>query len=128
MKGITWSRDSHGLFDYESRNLTKKTLKVENEIMLQRSVNDVNQFPYSRSEPFEKQVQSCAQKAEDKVLMKLVNLQSQFYLESASCDLNNEEDMRLPGQPMTGLVNLNENMYLIVRSLKRNNEKVVSSI
>ena len=32
--------------------------------------------------------------------------------------------MRLPGQPMTGLVNLSENMYLIVRSLKRNNEKV----
>ncbi len=29
MKGITWSRDSHGLFDYESRHLTKKTMKTE---------------------------------------------------------------------------------------------------
>eukprot|EP00351_Strombidinopsis_sp_SopsisLIS2011_P001416 CAMPEP_0116880998 /NCGR_PEP_ID=MMETSP0463-20121206/13047_1 /TAXON_ID=181622 /ORGANISM="Strombidinopsis sp, Strain SopsisLIS2011" /LENGTH=84 /DNA_ID=CAMNT_0004532377 /DNA_START=36 /DNA_END=290 /DNA_ORIENTATION=- len=28
MKGITWSRDSHGLFDYESRHLTKKTMKT----------------------------------------------------------------------------------------------------
>ncbi len=27
MKGITWSRDSHGLFDYESRHLVKKTMK-----------------------------------------------------------------------------------------------------
>ena len=49
-----------------------------------------------------------------------------FYLESASCNLLNEEDMRLPGQPAIGLSNLNENMYLVVRSLKHNNEKIVS--
>lgn len=47
-----------------------------------------------------------------------------FYLESASCNLNNEEDMRLPGQAPIGLSNLNENMYLVVRSLKHNNEKI----
>jgi hypothetical protein len=40
--------------------------------------------------------------------------------------LLNEEDMRLPGQPAIGLSNLNENMYLVVRSLKNNNEKTVS--
>lgn len=51
-----------------------------------------------------------------------------FYLESASCNLNNEEDMRLPGQAPIGLSNLNENMYLVVRSLKHNNEKIVSQI
>jgi hypothetical protein len=34
--------------------------------------------------------------------------------------------MRLPGQPAIGLSNLNENMYLVVRSLKNNNEKTVS--
>ena len=34
MKGITWSRDSHGLFDYESRHLTKKTLKASYEAMI----------------------------------------------------------------------------------------------
>jgi len=28
MKGITWARDSHGLFDYESRHLTKNTMKT----------------------------------------------------------------------------------------------------
>jgi len=36
--------------------------------------------------------------------------------------------MRLPGQPSVGLSNLNENMYLVIRSLKHNNEKVVSII
>jgi hypothetical protein len=35
--------------------------------------------------------------------------------------------MRQPGQPPIGLANLNENMYLVVRSLKRNNEKIVTN-
>lgn len=60
-------------------------------------------------------------------MLKIVNHnESTFYLESASCNLKNEEDMRAPGQPMTGLINSNENMYLVVRSLKHNNEKIVS--
>ena len=41
MKGITWSRDSHGLFDYESRHLTKKTLKADKTMMLMRSGNEL---------------------------------------------------------------------------------------
>ena len=41
MKGITWGRDSHGLFDYESRNLTKKTLKADKSMMLMRSGNEL---------------------------------------------------------------------------------------
>ncbi len=36
--------------------------------------------------------------------------------------------MRLPGQPASGLSNLNENMYLVVRSLKHNNDKIVSKL
>ena len=46
MKGITWSRDSHGLFDYESRHLTKKTLKSSYEAMIMRSGNDLMLVPY----------------------------------------------------------------------------------
>jgi len=67
------------------------------------------------------------QEPEDKALLKIVNHNNQtFYLESASCNLKNEEDMRAPGQQSPGLINLTENMYLVVRSLKLNNEKVVS--
>lgn len=29
MKGITWNRDSHGLFDYEARHPSKKQMKTE---------------------------------------------------------------------------------------------------
>ena len=38
------------------------------------------------------------QEPEDKALLKIVNHNfNTFYLESASCNLKNEEDMRLPG-------------------------------
>lgn len=127
MKGITWARDSHGLFDYESRHLTKKTMKTEQEVIIMRKQNELSTFQYSKTMPFEEQVQFITTADDDKALLKIVNHnESTFYLESASCNLKNEEDMRAPGQPMTGLINSNENMYLVVRSLKHNNEKIVS--
>jgi hypothetical protein len=41
MKGITWSRDSHGLFDYESRHLTKKTMKSSSPNQIVRKNNEL---------------------------------------------------------------------------------------
>ena len=52
MKGITWSRDSHGLFDYESRHLTKKTLKAEKPVIITRSTNDLSLLHYNEGESF----------------------------------------------------------------------------
>jgi len=53
MKGITWARDSHGLFDYESRSLTKKTMKTESEIIIMRKQNELSTFNYSKTVSFE---------------------------------------------------------------------------
>ena len=36
MKGITWARDSHGLFDYESRHLTKFDILLASRILYQQ--------------------------------------------------------------------------------------------
>lgn len=55
MKGITWSRDSHGLFDYESRHLTKKTLKSSYESMIMRSGNDLSLNRYHNNRSFQEQ-------------------------------------------------------------------------
>ena len=41
MKGITWGRDSHGLFDYESRHLTKRTMKTLNPAQITRLGNEL---------------------------------------------------------------------------------------
>jgi len=52
MKGITWSRDSHGLFDYESRHLTKKTLKAERPVIITRNNNELSLSHYNEEESF----------------------------------------------------------------------------
>jgi hypothetical protein len=49
VKVVTWSRDSHGLFDYESKNVTKDTLSATSSCKLIRAgeevriVNDLNE-------------------------------------------------------------------------------------
>ena len=65
MKGITWSRDSHGLFDYESRHLTKKTLRAQNESMIMRTGNDLSIHRYHPSQSFVKQIDTAKKEAEE---------------------------------------------------------------
>lgn len=36
LKGVTWNRDSHGLFDYEQRHPNKKQIQTEQEAKLVR--------------------------------------------------------------------------------------------
>ena len=40
-KTCTWARDSHGLYDYESRNVTKNTIKITSSCRLYRQGNEV---------------------------------------------------------------------------------------
>ena len=51
MKGITWSRDSHGLFDYESRHLTKKTMKTQQAVQVVRVQNELQLNPIEQEKP-----------------------------------------------------------------------------
>ncbi|CAG9321062.1 unnamed protein product [Blepharisma stoltei] len=44
MKSLTWTRDSHGLFDYESRNICKKSLKAYGPCEILRKGNEVNLY------------------------------------------------------------------------------------
>ena len=51
MKGITWGRDSHGLFDYESRHLTKKTMKTNNPSQIVRRGNELELHAIENGNP-----------------------------------------------------------------------------
>ena len=84
MKGITWSRDSHGLFDYESRHLTKKTLRAQNESMIMRTGNDLSIHLYHPTQSFIRQIDTAKKESEDMAMLKIVNISNTFYLESAS--------------------------------------------
>ena len=68
MKGITWSRDSHGLFDYESRHLTKRTMKTTQATQIIRKTNELELIPTSKDIPEETLAQN-----ETKQLLKIVN-------------------------------------------------------
>jgi hypothetical protein len=54
MKGITWARDSHGLFDYESRHLSKSTMKTNAPSTLRRVNHDIEILPYGSPEALSK--------------------------------------------------------------------------
>ena len=88
-----------------------------------RTNNELRAVPYNMNLEFGKQVQQAANE-EDRCLLKIVNHRdSTFYLESAA--LSQDQNLKMDVVPQ-GRSNLNENMYLVVRSIKYNNEKIVS--
>lgn len=98
MKGITWSRDSHGLFDYESRHLTKKSLRTDEAVMIMRTNNELRTVPYNINLEFNKQVQAAQADEEDRCLLKIVNHHdSTFYLESAA--LSQDQTLKMDVVP-----------------------------
>lgn len=65
MKGITWARDSHGLFDYESRHLTKNTMKTHQAGTICRKNNDIELKPVIKK--------SSEASSEAKPLLSIIN-------------------------------------------------------
>jgi len=45
MRGVTWIRDSHGLFDYESKSITKKAWTTQDQAKIIRKENDIHIIP-----------------------------------------------------------------------------------
>lgn len=89
MKGITWSRDSHGLFDYESRHLTKNTMKTTHTAQIRRKVNDIELVPLENGLKFNFQEPMSDQQSELKPLLNILNengksriIADTFYIES----------------------------------------------
>ena len=116
MKALTWSRDSHGLFDFESKNLTKKRLNAFEPSMFLRNVNDVHGAKYNAAESFQNQKLMHSISEEDKALVKVVNQNGCMYVESAAHQ-QHELDQELKKEADA---KKQENMYLVVRSLKHN--------
>lgn len=98
-------------------------MRTDQKVVIMRRGNDLEPVPYDSNLPFADQVASLSRDPDDKALLKIVNHNdSTFYLESA----NWRNEQTGDNKDMTPLANLNENMYLVVRSLKHNNTKIVS--
>lgn len=50
LRGVTWVRDSHGLFDYESKSITKKSLKTQSFGKIVRINNDIELVPLNKKD------------------------------------------------------------------------------
>ena len=61
MKGITWARDSHGLFDYETRHPLKKQMKTETSQLLVRTAKNNDLHFVSPGEDYKKIFENQAQ-------------------------------------------------------------------
>lgn len=48
LRGVTWIRDSHGLFDYESKSITKKSCKTASQSKIVRVDNDIDMVAHDR--------------------------------------------------------------------------------
>ena len=74
MKGITWARDSHGLFDYESRHLTKNTMKTTNASQIVRKSNEIQlktlDLVFNKNFDFS---QAAVDNGDNKALLNIIN-------------------------------------------------------
>jgi hypothetical protein len=87
--------------------------------MIMRSGNDLSLNRYNNMRSFQEQCEAKKQMPEDMAMLKIVNRNNTFYLESATYQPHHVDIERNEQNGKT-----QESMYLVVRSLKVNNEKI----
>lgn len=98
MRIVTWLRDSHALFDYESRQIQKKNLKIDNSCKFLRNKDEVKTVALN---------QPIKEDSETKTLFSLVKeANGGYYIDT---DKTN---------------NSNEKLWLVVRAMKNDTRKL----
>lgn len=103
MRCVTWSRDSHGLFDYESRYIAKKNIKSQQQGKIIRLNNDVEFVP------IETNLENIS--AEARPLLSLKYQNDRFYVINDTLNLEPTVD------------DPSNQMYIVVRNMKAEKEK-----
>ena len=98
MRGVTWLRESHGLFDYESRSIAKKSFKTETESRVMRVDKEIQLHPIFKND---KDIGLEAQS-----LCDLKKDSKGFYLKNMPLDASEDSEDSI------------NRMWLVVRSLK----------
>lgn len=138
MRCVTWSRDSHGLFDYESRYIHKRNIKTATGGKVIRVDNDVELI--SKRTPIsdfgEDAKPLIVIKEKDGKLDPINDTSNIAPLAAGVGTFNIENDTLVAAknvdpETMAGQVqqdeDINNKMFLVVRSLKNHSSKIVSS-
>lgn len=99
IKAVTWSKDSHGLFDYESENVSKRNLKAISNAKIVRTKNDIQLI----TDYFSEKILSN----NSKTLAYLKYQDGTFAISKTETGNNNET------------TDSNENLWLVVKSIKQ---------
>lgn len=107
MRCVTWSRDSHGLFDYESKNIAKKNIKTQTGGKILR-VNDDVEFVSIRTKPTE-----VDPKAKPMIIVRQTN--GQFQVQNDTLVAETPRDSE--GNPIPD-EDVNNKMFVVVRNTR----------
>lgn len=119
MRCVTWSRDSHGLFDYESRNIAKKNIKTQTGGKILR-VNDDVEFVSIRTKP-----EDVHESAKPMIIVRQKHgkfLQTADLLVAGKFQVENDTIVNEPlldseGNPIAD-EDVNNKMFVVVRNTK----------
>ena len=117
MRSMQWQKDSHGLFDYEMKQITQNQFKVQSSKVAVRK-GQVIQFEEPGINIKEKL------NAEYQELFKVHKIRNKYFIEGVQpLDENKDiDDFYLEaGEPTLPPIEMRERMYNVVRFLKRNN-------
>jgi pSer/pThr/pTyr-binding forkhead associated (FHA) protein len=112
IKSLTWSRDSHGLYDYEGKNFTKKNIKTHRSGVLTRNGDDVHLVKENGK----------SGASENKELFKFFTKDGSFWITSTQDIENNKKtkDGAILDENSEGYDN---GVWIVVKSIKPNNNK-----
>ena len=116
MRCVTWSRDSHGLFDYESKNIAKKNIKTQTGGKILR-VNDDVEFVSIRTKP-----EDVDEAAKPMIIVR--QQQGQFQVENDT--LMAQQPLDAEGNPIAD-EDVNNKMFVVVRNTKSAQNNLVST-
>lgn len=120
LRGVTWIRDSHGLFDYESKSITKKSLKTTQTSKIVRMENEIEMVHIQKApSEFGPSAQTLLQIKQDpnsgKSQSVKIVIGNSFVLDHAeNCDMMEEDSV--------------DRLWLVVRSLKKPEGKFVRAL
>lgn len=107
MRCVTWSRDSHGLFDYESKNIAKKNIKTQTGGKILRVKDDV-EFVSIRTKPEE-----IDDEAKPMIIVRQLN--GGFQIQNDTIVTQTPRDIN--GEPIAD-EDVNNKMFVVVRNTK----------
>lgn len=108
---FTWQRDSHGLFDYECKSLTKKVLKVQHTGSIKRIGSDIGFSKDNEKTP----------KQNENELFKLNTKDGHFWINGGTQIQTKSNDKNPNLNADAG--NMEQDPWLVIKSFKANTNK-----